>query len=157
VLLSTNKVRATPILGSCPRLWATMQGQVRGFLFFTCLPICLSAGTNWKERKIMDRSILIQHFMLLRNELQIFSHLVGLLCNTSCYTVYYRQCNLFRVIAIICYLTTLSVSGLYSVDERMIKEYGALSGLELGRRNRSTRIKPAPMPLCPQQHSSREL
>jgi hypothetical protein len=30
-------------------------------------------------------------------------------------------------------------------------DYGAVGGMRIGRGNRSTRIKPAPVPLCPQQ------
>jgi hypothetical protein len=47
------------------------------------------------------------------------------------------------------YLTALSVSRLYSVDGMMINEYGAIGGMRIGRGIRSTRIKPAPVPLCP--------
>jgi hypothetical protein len=38
-----------------------------------------------------------------------------------------------------------------SVDDRMLNEYGAVGGMIIGRRNRNTRRKPAPMPLCPPQ------
>jgi hypothetical protein len=31
----------------------------------------------------------------------------------------------------------------------MIDEYGAVSGMRIGRRNRSTRTKPVPLPLSP--------
>jgi hypothetical protein len=35
---------------------------------------------------------------------------------------------------------------------RMIDDdYGAVGGMRIGRRNRSTRRKPAPVPLCPPQ------
>jgi hypothetical protein len=44
------------------------------------------------------------------------------------------------------YLRTLSVLGLYSVDDRMINGYGADGGMRIGRGNRSTRRKPAPVP-----------
>jgi hypothetical protein len=40
---------------------------------------------------------------------------------------------------------------LYSVDDRMINEYGAVGGIRTGRGNGSTRRKPAPAPLCPSQ------
>jgi hypothetical protein len=47
---------------------------------------------------------------------------------------------------------TLSVSGLYDVDDRIINEYGAVSGIRIGKGNRSTQRKPAPLPLCPPQN-----
>jgi hypothetical protein len=33
---------------------------------------------------------------------------------------------------------------------RLTDDYGALGGMRIGRRNRSSRRKPAPLPLCPQ-------
>jgi hypothetical protein len=45
----------------------------------------------------------------------------------------------------------LSVSGLYSVDDKMINEYGAVGGMRIGRGNGITRRKPAQVPLCPPQ------
>jgi hypothetical protein len=41
------------------------------------------------------------------------------------------------------YLTTPPVLTLYSVGDRMINEYGAVSGMRIGRGNRSTSRKPA--------------
>jgi hypothetical protein len=40
----------------------------------------------------------------------------------------------------------LSVSGLYSVDDKMAHECGAVGGMKSGRGNRSTRSKLAPVP-----------
>jgi hypothetical protein len=44
-----------------------------------------------------------------------------------------------------CYLTTLSVSGLYSIGDRLINEYGTVGGMRIGRGNWSTWRKPAPV------------
>jgi hypothetical protein len=44
-------------------------------------------------------------------------------------------------------LTTLSVSRPFSVYDRMVDEYGAVAGMTIGRRNRTTRRKSAPVPL----------
>jgi hypothetical protein len=49
------------------------------------------------------------------------------------------------------YLTTLSVSGLYSVDDMMIAEQEAVGGMRIGRGNRSTGRKATPLPLSPPQ------
>jgi hypothetical protein len=46
------------------------------------------------------------------------------------------------------YLTTLSVSRLHSIADRMINEYGGAGGMRIGMRNESTRRKPAPVQLC---------
>jgi hypothetical protein len=43
----------------------------------------------------------------------------------------------------------LSVSKLHSADDSMINEYGAGGGMRIGRGNRCTRRKPAPVPFCP--------
>jgi hypothetical protein len=40
-------------------------------------------------------------------------------------------------------LLTLSISELYSVNDRTIDEYGAVGGMRIGRENRRTRRKPA--------------
>jgi hypothetical protein len=48
----------------------------------------------------------------------------------------------------VCHLTTLSVLRLYSVDYRMINEFGVVGGMRSGKGNRSTRRKPAPATLC---------
>jgi hypothetical protein len=50
-----------------------------------------------------------------------------------------------------CYLTTLSVSRLYSAGDGMVNEYGALGGMRTSRGNRSTRIKLPPVPQCSPQ------
>jgi hypothetical protein len=39
----------------------------------------------------------------------------------------------------------------YIIDVRMINEYGTVGGMIIDRRNRSTRRKPASVPLCPPQ------
>jgi hypothetical protein len=39
----------------------------------------------------------------------------------------------------------LSVSKLYSFDDGVIKEYGAVKGMKIGRGNRSTQRKSAPV------------
>jgi hypothetical protein len=49
------------------------------------------------------------------------------------------------------YLKTLSVSRLYSADDRMTNEYGKCGSTRSGWRNRSTRKQPAAMPPCPPQ------
>jgi hypothetical protein len=48
-------------------------------------------------------------------------------------------------------LMVLSVLHFYSIDHTMINEYGAVDGMRIGKRNRSTRRTPAPVPLCPLQ------
>jgi hypothetical protein len=40
--------------------------------------------------------------------------------------------NELFVLLFTCYLTALSVSGLYGVDEMMINDYGAVAGLRTG-------------------------
>jgi hypothetical protein len=45
--------------------------------------------------------------------------------------------------------TSATVGLLY--QPRMIDDYGAVGGMRIGRGNRSTRRKPAPVPLCPPQ------
>jgi hypothetical protein len=47
----------------------------------------------------------------------------------------------------VCYLTTLSVSRLYSVDDGMIDEHGAAGGMRTGKGNWSTWRKSVPVPL----------
>jgi hypothetical protein len=44
---------------------------------------------------------------------------------------------------------TPSVSRLYRVDGKMVKEHGVVRGMRTGRGNLSTRRKPAPVSLCP--------
>jgi hypothetical protein len=46
------------------------------------------------------------------------------------------------------YLTTLSVSRLYIVDDRPINECETVGGMRTGMINRSTRRKPGTVPLC---------
>jgi hypothetical protein len=50
----------------------------------------------------------------------------------------------------VCYLTMLSVSRLYSVDDKMINEYEAVDGTGIGRRKLNTWRKSAPLPFCPE-------
>jgi hypothetical protein len=45
----------------------------------------------------------------------------------------------------------LSVSKVYSIDDRMINVYGAAVGIIMGRGDLSIQRKPAPVPLCPPQ------
>jgi hypothetical protein len=45
----------------------------------------------------------------------------------------------------------LPVMGLYSVDDRMINECGAVGGKKTGWGNQSSQRKPVPVPLCPPQ------
>jgi hypothetical protein len=47
------------------------------------------------------------------------------------------------------YLTTLPVSRLYRLDDRLINEYGAVGGMTVGKGNWSTRRILDPVPLCP--------
>jgi hypothetical protein len=47
---------------------------------------------------------------------------------------------------LVCYLTMLSISSLYTIGDRMVNEYGAVGGMRMGRGNQSTH-----MPLCPPQ------
>jgi hypothetical protein len=53
----------------------------------------------------------------------------------------------------VCYLTTLSVSILYSVNDRMINECGAVTRIRISRGSQSTRRKPGLVPLHPPQIS----
>jgi hypothetical protein len=55
----------------------------------------------------------------------------------------------YSFVVVFIYLTTLSVSKLYIVDYTMINEYGAIGGMRIGSGNRSTRKKPASLPLYP--------
>jgi hypothetical protein len=55
------------------------------------------------------------------------------------------------LLVIVCYLTMLSFSRLYSVDDRMFNECGVVGGMGVGRGDRTTRRKPVPLPLCPPQ------
>jgi hypothetical protein len=55
------------------------------------------------------------------------------------------------------YLTTLAVSRLYNVGDRMINEYGAVCGMRIGRGNRSIRRKLVQIPLCSPQIPRLEL
>jgi hypothetical protein len=48
------------------------------------------------------------------------------------------------------YLMTLSISGQYTVHDKMINENGAYYVIKTGRRNRNTRAKLALVTLCPQ-------
>jgi hypothetical protein len=43
----------------------------------------------------------------------------------------------------VCQVATLPVFRLHSVDYTMTNEFGAVGGMKIGRRNRSTRRKPA--------------
>jgi hypothetical protein len=54
---------------------------------------------------------------------------------------------------VVCYLTTLPVSILYSVDDGMMNKYGAVCGMRIDRENRSARRKPTPVPLSEPQMS----
>jgi hypothetical protein len=55
----------------------------------------------------------------------------------------------YRMLSLSGYITTLSVSTLYTVDNRMmITECAEAGGLRIGRGNRSTHRTPAPVPLC---------
>jgi hypothetical protein len=50
------------------------------------------------------------------------------------------------------YLTTLLVSRLYNVGDRIINECGAAGGMRIGRGNRCTQLETSPVvPLCPPQ------
>jgi hypothetical protein len=49
----------------------------------------------------------------------------------------------------VCYITTLSGSRLYTVDDRMINEYGAVGGMRIGGGNSSPRRKHASFSFCP--------
>jgi hypothetical protein len=55
------------------------------------------------------------------------------------------------LLSLVGYLTTLSVWRPVSFDDRMISESWAIGGMRIGRGNRSTGRKPAPVPLCPPQ------
>jgi hypothetical protein len=48
-------------------------------------------------------------------------------------------------------LGTSATVGLLYQPQMIDEEYGAVGGLRIGRGNRSTQRKPAPMPLCPPQ------
>jgi hypothetical protein len=47
---------------------------------------------------------------------------------------------------------TLSVSVLYSVDDRMVNQYGAVGGMKIGMEGRSSGRKLAPVPPCSPQN-----
>jgi hypothetical protein len=47
------------------------------------------------------------------------------------------------------YLTTLSLSILYSVDDRMINESGAVGGMEIGRETEELERRPSQCTFCP--------
>jgi hypothetical protein len=49
------------------------------------------------------------------------------------------------------YLTTLPVTRLYTVDDKMINERGAVGGIKMGRANLSPRRQADPMTFCPLQ------
>jgi hypothetical protein len=55
------------------------------------------------------------------------------------------------MIFLVCYLMTLSVSELHSIDDRTINEYGVGGGMRIGRVNQRTRREHGPVPLCPPQ------
>jgi hypothetical protein len=55
------------------------------------------------------------------------------------------------VLFLVGYLTMLSVLRLYSFDDRMSNECGAVGGIRIGRGNRNTGRKPAALPICPPQ------
>jgi hypothetical protein len=48
-------------------------------------------------------------------------------------------------------LTTLSMSRMSSVDDRIINECGAVGGMRIGKRNRSSRRRRFSVSLCPPQ------
>jgi hypothetical protein len=48
-------------------------------------------------------------------------------------------------------LGTSATVGLLYQPQMIDDDYGAVGGMRIGRRNRSTRRKPAPLPLCPPQ------
>jgi hypothetical protein len=50
-----------------------------------------------------------------------------------------------------CYLATLLVPRIYTVNERMISKYGTVGGVRIRKENRRTRIKPSSLTLCPPQ------
>jgi hypothetical protein len=54
-----------------------------------------------------------------------------------------------EILLLDCCLTTLSVSKLYSIEDRIMNEHGAVSEKRIGRGNRSTRRETAPVPLRP--------
>jgi hypothetical protein len=56
-----------------------------------------------------------------------------------------------QIFLIFCYLATLSISRLYGVDDRVINENGTVCDMRIGRGNRSTLRKPAPLSLHPSQ------
>jgi hypothetical protein len=52
------------------------------------------------------------------------------------------------MVGLVCYLTaTYIYEYIYSVDDRVINEYGAVGRTRIGSGNRSTWRKPAPVPL----------
>lgn len=42
---------------------------------------------------------------------------------------------------------TVTIKTVYSIDDRVINEYGVVDGMRIGRGNRNTRRKLAPVPL----------
>jgi hypothetical protein len=51
----------------------------------------------------------------------------------------------------VCYITTLSVETLESVEDKMINKYATAGEIRIGRGNRNIRTKLAPEPLCSPQ------
>jgi hypothetical protein len=49
------------------------------------------------------------------------------------------------------YLMLLSVSRLYSIDDKVINKYGAVGGMRVDRWKQSIQRKPVPVPLSPPQ------
>jgi hypothetical protein len=55
------------------------------------------------------------------------------------------------VYSLLSHLTTLLLTRLYSINDTMINEYGAVAVMETARSNGSAQRKPSPISFCPSQ------
>jgi hypothetical protein len=130
-------------------------------------PISGRSGPNWTPpptkplKKLLWGSYIANHFFTVPWEIAaaLISYLVIL--KTRCLQLwvavptYHRYssqqfyfhilCNTFSFL-LLSYLMTLWIWRLYSVDDGNINEYGRVA-MRIGRGNRRTRRKPAPVPL----------
>jgi hypothetical protein len=68
------------------------------------------------------------------------------LCEKLAFSAFGRRRNSVRLMySCVCYLTTFSVSGQCTVDDRITNEYGKVAEMRIGKGNRNTRRKPDPL------------
>jgi hypothetical protein len=104
-----------------------LQGQAGGKL-----ATCLLAGSCWN------------YFFGPEDGGDMFLRNVG--CNSKDYMTSYPR-RWYSLSLFVCYLTTLWVSRLHTVNNRMVNENGAICGVRIGRENRSTLRSFVPVPL----------